>query len=134
MKIVINSDYGGFGLSDKAMREYFRQKQGIEIYSYKSKPGSDIYEQVVPIDTLFVHYCTLDQPTLTSKELNEHYITDYDIARNDPILVSIVEEMGKEASGDLSSLKIVEIPDGTKWCIREYDGAETVEEVHRSWS
>lgn len=57
--------------------------------------------------------------------------------RDDPILVGIVEEIGvKTASGDYSSIGIVEIPDDVPadgWVIKEYDGIEWVAEKHRTW-
>lgn len=53
--------------------------------------------------------------------------------RENPILVSIVEEMGDLASGRNSRLRIVEIPDDIEWEIEEYDGAEWVSEKHRTW-
>ena len=90
MHIVINSCYGGFGLSDKALVLY---------------------------------------NTLANTEL-EYYS---DIERNDPILVHVVETLGNEANGRFAKLCIVEIPDDVNWEISEYDGSESVEEVHRSW-
>ena len=30
-------------------------------------------------------------------------------------------------------MKVVEIPDDISWEISDYDGWETVEEIHRSW-
>ena len=56
-----------------------------------------------------------------------------DIKRNDPILVKVVEELGKEADGDHARLKTVEIPDDVDWQIEEYDGFEHVAESHRTW-
>lgn len=58
----------------------------------------------------------------------------YDLDRNDPILVHVVETLGDEADGRFARLRIVEIPDDVNWEIAEYDGVESVEEVHRSWS
>ena len=58
----------------------------------------------------------------------------FDIARNDPILVQVVETLGIEANGRFAKLHIVDIPDDVQWQIDEYDGMESVEEVHRSWS
>jgi len=70
-----------------------------------------------------------------------HYTVDEDdwwgdqsIRRDDPDLISVVEEMGAAANGPFSELKIVEIPDDLQWGIGEYDGSEWVEEVHRCWS
>ena len=58
----------------------------------------------------------------------------YDIPRDDPYLVQIVREMGQDANGSYSSLKIVEIPADVDWEIGEYDGREWVAERHRTWS
>ena len=57
----------------------------------------------------------------------------FDIARNDPILVQVVETLGIEANDRFAKLHIVDIPDDVQWQIDEYDGMESVEEVHRSW-
>ena len=56
-----------------------------------------------------------------------------DSDRDDPILVKVVETLGKEANTEYSSLKVVEIPDGVDYYIDDYDGMETIEECHRSW-
>ena len=57
-----------------------------------------------------------------------------DITRDDIVLVQVVEELGQEANGHHSELKIVEIPDGISWFIDDYDGMETIHETHRTWS
>ena len=59
---------------------------------------------------------------------------DWSIDRDDPILVDMVEAMGLDTNGWLADLKVVEVPDGVKWHIQEYDGAEWVAEDHRTWS
>jgi hypothetical protein len=49
-------------------------------------------------------------------------------------LIKVIEEIGlKEASGSHAELRIAEIPDDVEWEIDEYDGIESVHEVHRSW-
>lgn len=53
--------------------------------------------------------------------------------RSNPQLVKCVEELGEAANGELSELKVVEIPDDVEWTIGEYDGIEWVAEVHRIW-
>src|SRR4249919_1762745 len=55
------------------------------------------------------------------------------IARDDPRAVQVVEELGAAASEVFSRLEVVEIPDGVKWHIHEYDGAESIHEDHRTW-
>lgn len=55
----------------------------------------------------------------------KHVVSDRDIDRTDPILISVVETMGsKAASGRFASLYIEEIPDGTQYKIDNYDGIE----------
>lgn len=58
----------------------------------------------------------------------------YDLERDDPVLVQVVEELGDEANTPYSDLHIVEIPDGISWFIHEYDGLEHIAESHRTWS
>ncbi len=50
----------------------------------------------------------------------------YNIPRHHPLLVKVVEELGKKASEEYSDLIVVTIP-GTKYVIREYDGREWIE-------
>jgi hypothetical protein len=114
MKIVINSEHGGFGLSDEAMEIYLTRK-GLPFVKEQWKFGSS---------NRFIF--------MKSDDKKECYF-ESEIERNDPVLVQIVEEMGDEANGNYSSLKIVEIPDDVKWYIGEYDGMESVHEEHRIW-
>jgi hypothetical protein len=58
----------------------------------------------------------------------------WEITRDDPDLIEIVERMGAAADGPYAELKVVEIPDDVKWQVEEYDGKEWVAEVHRVWS
>ena len=53
--------------------------------------------------------------------------------RSNPALVKCVEALGDKASGELSRLKVVEIPDDVEWEVDEYDGVEWVTEKHRKW-
>lgn len=67
------------------------------------------------------------------KGLEPEDVTVWDIPRDDYDLVTIVEQMGKKVNSDFSALKVVEIPADVEWEIAEYDGAEHVAEVHRTW-
>ena len=67
-------------------------------------------------------------------EVNDTDVDYYDIDRDDPVLVNLVEQLGEEANTRFSQLKIVEIPDGIEWTVCEYDGLEWVAEAHRTWS
>lgn len=78
---------------------------------------------------------------LEGKELGE-YSDQYDcwsgwysweVERDDPNLVLVVEELGDRAWGYASELKVVEVPAGVTWYIGDYDGVEQVHETHRTW-
>jgi hypothetical protein len=58
----------------------------------------------------------------------------YDIPRDCPVLVAMIEEQGSAINGGFADLKVVEIPDGVNWYIAEYDGLEHVAERHRTWN
>ena len=66
--------------------------------------------------------------------ITDHGFYDRDIPRDDPYLVKIVKELGMAANGPHANLKIVEIPGDIEWLVQEYDGAEWIAEVHRTWS
>jgi hypothetical protein len=55
------------------------------------------------------------------------------ISRDEPALVNTVSQLGEEAAGGYSRLKIVQIPADVVWDIHEDDGAEHVMEKHRTW-
>jgi len=134
-KIVINTKYGGFGLSHKAMMRYAELK-GIKLYPYIDDICKEVYGKDATLDNpdTIIHYAT--KPVTgenKEKELNKYFFSDYDIHRDDPILVRVVEELGEEANGAHARLKIVEIPYDVDWQIEEYDGNEWVSEKHRVW-
>jgi hypothetical protein len=92
-KVVINTCYGGFGLSEESLEDY-RKRKNIT-------------------DENFYHW---------------------DIPRDCPDLVAMVEEGGTDVDGIYSELKVVDVPDDANWYIEEYDGMEHVAERHRTWS
>lgn len=53
--------------------------------------------------------------------------------KTNPKLVEVVEKLGEAASAKYAELKVVEVPDDVKWGIEDYDGMETIHEVHRVW-
>lgn len=58
---------------------------------------------------------------------------DREVARDDPYLVKIVQDLKEDAYGRYAELKIVEVPADVVWTIDEYDGLEWVAEKHRTW-
>jgi len=121
MKVVINRKYGGFGLSDKAVEacvtlgmtvanEYAGEDAIDKVDFYRARGiGCERYYSTHESDNAF---------------------------RCDPRLVQVVEQLGEEANGDFAHLKVVDIPFDTTdgWEIKDYDGMERVEEIHKCWS
>lgn len=104
MKVVINTCYGGFSLSKEA-QELYAEKKGITDLG-KYTESYESYENV----------------------------WSWNINRDDPDLVAVVESLGDAASHRYGKLKVVDIPDDVEWTIMEYDGNEWVAEAHRTWS
>lgn len=125
MKIVINTCFGGFGLSHKAVMRYAELK-GINL-QWKVDDISKKYHGDDPnASGTIVHYY---KDSIDDK----NYFSTYEIQRDDLDLIEVVKELGKHANGHCAELSIVEIPDGVEWGIHDYDGNEHVEEQHRTW-
>lgn len=137
MKIAINRCWGGFGLSYEAVMKY-AELSGFKLYPIIEKrvKGKIDFNQHIPYigqkDILFISYLT--KPLLEDGTYPEDsYWYQGDIERNDPILIQVIEELGEQANGRFSEIKIVDIPDDVKWQIDDYDGQESIHEIHRSW-
>jgi hypothetical protein len=127
-KIVINDKYGGFGLSDAAIRRYFEikgQKVWLEVVN-------SLYAQVwlVPPEERVAEFpreLSIEVRKEHNRKYSEQTFRVDDLDRTDPILVQVVEELGKEAGGRFADLIIEELPKGTLYRINEYDGLESIE-------
>lgn len=134
MKLVINSCYGGFHLSPKALKRYLELK-GKNAYWYKQtkyeyKDGIDEFTRIDNVDTikndLFINCTTIDYGKVTNTYPANSF-NDRLIPRNDKHLIQVVHELGKEANATFSRLTIVEIENGRRYKIDEYDGYESIE-------
>jgi len=134
-KVVINTCYGGFSLSYKAVLLYFKLL-GKPIYAFiqpNYKEGYKPYDPTIHKTTL-IHYSL--SPTLDKNgqiKNGDYVYLDSSCKRDDPILIKVVEQLKEQASGECSKLKIVEIPDYVDYIIEEYDGYEHIAEKHRTW-
>jgi len=113
-RIVINICYGGFGLSYEGRIAYL-ERAGIP---YKLTNQLDREKQIKLGSRIMV---------------NDREFMGRNIERDDPALVSTVNDLGPEVNDSHSELKVVEIPAGVDWQIDEYDGREWVAEAHRTW-
>lgn len=139
VKVVYNSDFGGFSLSGKAIR-YFMELKGKTIFAYR-KEGNTYRKIENPTDGDFNDW----DVTLFDKDFgksfnnygpehDDHYVSGYistegelGYARHDPELVKTVEDLGSKANGSHAHLKIKELK-GNLYVINEYDGCERVVE------
>lgn len=157
MKLVINKCYGGFGLSPLAVKRICERK-GRPWYFFTQDIKNGLRSEYLPATleeaTKAFMFFAFDVPNpnvalpsndkwhemsleerKASNEAYEHHSVEHGhwTDRTDPDLVATVEELGDAANGSHAKLAVVEIPDGTEYEIGEYDGIETVHEVHRSW-
>ena len=150
-KVVINACFGGFGVSAQGMEAYLARKGKpaffyLEDRASAEKPGERDYVRVTAEQGQ--REKVLSGPYALTEDLGERVshqtvwpgghkhpamVLDYDIERDDPDLVAVVEELGAVASDSLAALEVVEIPTDAAWEIAEYDGNEHVAEVHRTW-
>lgn len=121
MKIAINKCFGGFDLSNAVHEKlielgvaYFKSWDEIP----KDNEGPYVIDSDSPSDTFGKYYSNF---------------RDHDL-RTHPLLIEAIEAVGlKNASGRFGEIRIIDIPDDVKFEIDEYDGIESVHEVHRSW-
>ena len=128
MKVVVNNCYGRFGLSPKAKERYWGLK-GKQVFFYVRERGSHIARKAsadanpLLVEALFKDY----GPLVNLAEVPlEEFARSEAIERHDPVLVQVVEEMGKAADGRSAQLTVMEIPDGVDYIILDYDGKESV--------
>ena len=138
MKIVINACFGGFGLSDAAVKRYADLK-GIPLW-IETSPKYSFHTNyyIVPPESRAPEVSDWYALSLTDRIASNaahaaETIGPSEIPRDDATLVQVVEELGDRSHGEFARLKVVEIPDGVDWVIEEYDGRETIAETHRTW-
>lgn len=130
MKIVKNTCYGGFSLSVQALIKIVELK-GMhidKIVKYLNGNEIDITNSLEKWESSNSFVITTDN----GKTYGAYSFSDAS-ERTDPELIKVVEELGEASYGEYARLEVVEIPDGIKWEIDDYDGVETIEEAHRKW-
>jgi hypothetical protein len=127
-KIVYNACFGGFGLSNAAVRRWAELK-GDTVYDYVDPRYRDLPDEERREYHGRLIRCTPEEFDNASASVrNEMHISEYNIKRDDPDLVRVVEELGsKKAGGRFSKLVIEELEPGTRYRISEYDGYESIE-------
>lgn len=102
-KAVINTCYGGFGISEEAYN-------WLKIHSIEG-----------------TKYNYIDDKLLYKCEYDDHSIRcHYYGPRHHPLFIKCVEELGEKASDTFANLQVVEF-EGNLYRITEYDGYESIE-------
>ena len=140
-KIVINTCYGGFGLSALALKMLYELKNpGKELYFYRrvfeSMQKLDKYYKISDLDNcVYYDAFSIDLGEEfshhlgdNSDEIDNNYVWWNNLveSRHDPDLIRVVETLGEKANGPCANLEIVEIKEN-KYRIDEYDGYENIE-------
>jgi hypothetical protein len=112
--IVINTCHGGFGLSRDAQIAFLERSQiSYTLVSRDDRHSNERYGPMIMVK-------------------GKHWY-DKDIARDNPILVTLVHELGPAVNGEHARLKVVRVPADVVWQIDDYDGKEWISEKHRTW-
>ena len=106
-KVVLNSCFGGFGLSKDAV-QLLRDKHGLNIFSDHGYVDNEDFG------------------------IEDDNMEAY---RMDHRLISVVQDLGMDkASGSHAALRVVKVPDDVVdvhgWHISDYDGCENVHQDH----
>jgi len=126
MEIVINSCYGGFGVSINVLKELYKMKSSCI--------------KIVPIKEYFKDYPDKNSIIKFHEHLkiknNIIMLDDKDdnTIRVNKDLIKIIKKLRKKADGEYAELKIIKIPNNIEWAIEEYDGFEYITEKHRTWN
>jgi hypothetical protein len=131
IKVIYNAAYGGFNVSDIAIKRYAELK-GFILYP----ESNDIFTTywIVPpearkgiLEGEDWYHASLDERMQSNKAHKAMVLGPYEFDREDQTLVQVIEELGKAASGLAATLMIAELVPGTRYRITEYDGYETIE-------
>ena len=127
-KVVYNACYGGFGLSKEACQRYWDIK-GQQVWIEDVQWGVTVWlvspEDRIPSKEGDAFYSmSMDERVAYNRAHSEQTWYDRNVDRHDPVLVQVVEELGKKANGDFANLQIDEVHGPYR--IDEYDGNESV--------
>lgn len=128
-KVVYNACYGGFSLSKEACRRYW-EIQGKQIWFGRCESLGVFTVWLVPPNERIsepknFNEMSFEERISRNKKVNDQTWSCCYVARHDPVLVQVVEELGERANGPHAKLAIQEVCGPYR--IDEYDGYESVQ-------
>ncbi len=130
-KVLINTCYGGFGLSPAAIKSY-HEKIKIPCYLFYKIRTSEEWNKLEDGEKLSSTAQVGFSFSPNGEQINSFYKFNHD--RTNKTMISVVEELGCKANGPFAQLKVVKIPDYIDFTIEEENGNEWIAEKHRIWS
>ena len=125
---MINKCYGGFSLSFEAFIAFLKRKDpNRQLYYYDLDVKNRCYRATKSsdINTIVMDKDMGNEFNILSSEVHSHILSQWDIKRDDPDLVAIVEEFGDKVNGRYAKLDIEEV--NGQYRIMNYDGLEWIE-------
>lgn len=139
-KVAINACLGGFELSLLAQKMLLQLKGFKDVCFYKARGYRTLttnaeYFKILDLNNekdIFALCLKRDYGDRVFKgdiNMNDYMweiIDDIITNREDKDLVMVIESLGSQSNTDLSSLKIIKIPDGIEYAIDDNDGMESI--------
>jgi hypothetical protein len=130
MRILINTQYSGLDLSFPALARY-NELSGSEYvkFSYVDEIGNHVKHHEHCGQPFYDHIVIILKNPNDPESENWASYDFADIPRNDPKLIQVFLEFGENISDEslYKHLKIIDIPDDSKWSIQSQDwGGEHV--------
>lgn len=98
----------------------------------KEQPPDGLFGEALEQWSAFQHSKAVEASAQNNENLKNSVIT-FGHDRTEIELIQTVEELGVEASGNFSSLAVIEIPDDIEWFVVNDGGKEHIAEKHRIW-
>lgn len=134
-KVVINTCYGGFGISPEAALWLFeRGMMGITYKVSEYYGENDFQDDIRKWKKYLLDKSEGSFGIVVFSPDEQFVLNTRPEKRDDPLLIECVETLGERAFAALSELKIVSIPADVEFEIEEYDGREWIAEKHRTWA
>lgn len=137
MKVVINTCYGGFGISVEALFWLIKKNStAVKKIPWNKWSNDSVENAEKDFKTEFKegfkssYYNVLYKDGFVYDLINRY---EDEKIRSHSDLIEVVEMLKDRANGGCAKLKVVEIPDGIDYSIDVYDGLESIHESHRCW-